>query len=191
MKTSCLILSGLLLAGLANAQNFNIAKDQARRAAAQTEERSGGGQPATGQNPNAPQAAPADPVLTATLQNISGLRADFTAISAAEPTTANDQRGSLLNHLSAAAQGTKASASNVRKLATDLINALTGRKKISATAQKLGGSIHALFNGGHLSATQQEALLKDVANILTAAEVPADDVDKVVNDLKTIAAETK
>ena len=191
MKVSYLILSGLLLAGLAHAQNMSIARDQARRAAAQTTERSGGGQPATGQNPNGAQTAPADPVLAATLQNIAGLRADFTALSAADETTAVEQRGSLLNHLSAAAQGTKASAANVRKLTTDLINALTGRKKISPQTQKLGGIIHALFNGAHLSASQQETLLTDVKKILTDAEVSAGDTDKIVEDLKAIAAETK
>ena len=191
MKISCLILSGLLLAGLAHAQNMSIARDQARRAAAQTQERSGGGPPATGQNPNGTQAAPADPVLAATLQNVAGLRADFTTISAADETTAVEQRGSLLNHLSAAAQGTKASAANVRKLATDLTAALTGKKKIAPQTQKLGGIVHALFNGAHLSAAQQETLLNDVKKILTDAEVSAGDADKVIEDLKAIAAETK
>ena len=191
MKVSYLILSGLLWAGLVHAQNMSIARDQARRAVAQTQAASGGqsaGQPA--QSPPGTQQS-TDPAMAATLQNIAGLHADFTAISAADDVTAVDQRGSLLNHLSAAAQGTKASAANIRKLATDLTNALTGRKKIPPQAQKLGGIVHALFNGARLSVTQQETLLNNAKKILTDAEVSAGDTDKIIEDLKAIAAETK
>jgi len=191
MKTVLFLLLGGLTAELASGQNMSIAKDQAHRAAAQTQEHSGVG-PGTSHNPPAAaQPAPTDPALAATLQNISGLRTDLTAISATDSVSAVDQRGSLLNHLSAAAQGTKASAANVRKLATDLINALAGQKKIAAQSQKLGGIIHALFNGGHLSATQQETLLTDATKILTEAGVSTGDAAKIVEDLKAIAAETK
>lgn len=193
MKTTAFLVLGCLLTALvASGQNLSIAKDQARRAAAQTQERSGGGQTAPAQNASAAaQPAPTDPALAATMKNVAGLRTDLTAISAADAVAAVDQRGSLLNHLAAAAQGTKASAANVRKLATDLTDAVAGRKKISAQAQKLGGIIHALFNGGHLSATQQETLLNEATKILTDAEVPAGNAAKVVEDLKAIAAETK
>jgi hypothetical protein len=111
--------------------------------------------------------------------------------TAADAAAAADQRVSLLNHLSGAAQGTKASAANVRKLAGDLITALTNRKKVIPHTQKLGGTIHALFNGAKLSDAQLETLLKSVTTILADAEVPAGDAAKVLEDLKAIAAETK
>lgn len=185
MKWPVFILIGCLSSGAALGQNMSIAKDQAKRAAGT----SPAGQTPAAQNPS---AAPVDPALAATMKNVANLRADFAIISAAaDATAAADQRVSLLNNLSAAAQGTKASTANVRKLAGDLINALAGRKKIPAQSQKLGGVIHALFNGAHVSETQQETLLKEVTKILTDAEVPADDAAKVTEDLKAIAAETK
>ena len=68
-----------------------------------------------------------NPELAATLQNIANLRADLTAVSAAaDAAAAGDQRMPLLNHLSAAAQGTKASTANVRKLPVDLISMKVG-----------------------------------------------------------------
>ncbi len=188
MKTAMFLLLGCLTAGVASGQNLFIAKDQAKRAAGTAP----AGQTPAGQKPAAAQPTPADPALAATMKNIAGLREDFTVISAAaDAGAAADQHVALLNHLSSAAQGTKASVANVRKLAGDLINALAARKKITPQTQKLGGAIHALFNGAKLSETQLDVLLKDVTKILTDAEVPAGDTAKVVEDLKAIAAETK
>jgi hypothetical protein len=187
MKTSILILSGCLLAGVALGDvNYSIAKGQAKNAAG------GQGNAPSGGAPGAPQPPPMNPELAATLKNIASLRADLTAVSAAaDATAAGDQRIPLLNHLSAAAQGTKASTANVRKLAGDLITALAGHKKITEQSQKIAGAVHALFNGAHVSATQQETLLDELQKIFTAAEVPADDAAKVLDDLKAVAAETK
>ena len=187
MKTALLILAGILATGVGMAQNLSIAKDQAKRASGQS-----GSQPASPHAPSAPAQAPMDPALAATLQNVASLRADFTAISAAaDASAAADQRISLLNHLSGAAQGTKASTANVKKLASDFITALASRKKISPQSQKLAGAVHALFNGAHVSDTQLETLLASVTKLLTDAEVPADDAAKIVESLKAVAAETK
>jgi hypothetical protein len=125
-------------------------------------------------------------------QNVAKLRADLTAINAApDATAAAEQRISLLNNLSAAAQGTKASPATVRKLVGDLITALPGRKKISTDdTQKFARALRALFNGKNLSAAQQETQLNDVKKILTDAGVSAEDVSKIEADLKTVAAET-
>lgn len=187
MKTALFVLCGCLITSAALGQNMSIATDQAKRASGQ------GGAPPGGQAqaPSAQQPPPIDPALAATMKNIANLRADFVVISAADAAAAADQRVSLLNNLSAAAQGTKAATANVRQLAGDLINALAGRKKILPQTQKLGGLIHALFNGAHVSDPQQETLLKEVSKILTEAEVPTDDATKVVETLKAIAAETK
>ena len=126
------------------------------------------------------------------LQNIASLREDFVTISAAaDAAAAADQRISLMNHFSAAAQGAKASTASIRKLAGDCLGAMSAQKKLSPQSQKLAQSFHALFNGGHLSATQPEKLLHDVKQMLGDAGVSAEGAGKIVDDLKAIAAETK
>jgi hypothetical protein len=188
MKAASLALVALLLAGLAQGQNLSIAKDQARRASGQSSPQAPASQP-----PGAAQPPPADPALVAMQQNIARLRADLTAINAApDAKAAGEQRISLLNNLSAAAQGTKASSATARKLAGDLIAALPGRKKLSPDdSQKFARALRALFNGKNLSAAQQETQLNEVKKILTDAEVPAEDITMIEEDLKAAAAETK
>ena len=188
MNLPLLILAWVLVAGVASAQNLSIATGQARRAA-NPDGAGQGGQPAA---PSAPSTPPMDPALAATLKNTASLRADFAAICAvADAPAAADQRISLLNNLSAAAQGVKASPANIRKLAGHLVAALAGRKQFSASATLLAQDAHALFNGAHVSAAQQEALLGDVKKLLAAAEVSDDDSAKIIDDLTAIAAETK
>jgi hypothetical protein len=186
MKMILLLLSGCLLAGVARADvNLSIAKEQAKRAAG-TESA-----PPAARPPSAPPPS-TNPALAATLQNVTDLRGDFAAISAAaDVTAAAEQRVALLNHLAAAAQGNKASSANLRKLADDLIAALAGQKKVSPETVKLARVVHALFNGAHLTAAQQEILLNDAKKSFTVADVSDDAAAKVLEDLKTIAAETK
>ena len=80
MKTSVTLFCALLLAGPVFAQGvYNMAKQQARNAVASEEKN----QQAIGSSSQSSSAPPAqnnqqpDPVLQATLQNISNLRADF------------------------------------------------------------------------------------------------------------------
>lgn len=182
MKLPLFILAGCFLASVVTAQNLSIAKDQAKRAAGQT--------PAA-QNPSAAQPPPISPALAATMQNIAGLRADFAVLAAGDAAAAGEQKVSLLNHLAAAAQGTKASTANVRKLADDFMKALAGHKKITPDAQKLASAVHALFNGVHLTEAQQTATLNAVEKMLTEAGASTEDAAIVVADLKAVAAETK
>ena len=49
-----------------------------------------------------------DPALQATLKNVAGLQGDFAALIATTDKASPDQKTSLLNNLSQAAQGTKA-----------------------------------------------------------------------------------
>jgi hypothetical protein len=188
MKTPALIAFALLAACLARADvNMSIAKDQAKRAAGQA-----GGQSPPGQPPAAPPQKPMDPALAATLQNISNLRDDFNAISAAaDPAAAAEQKVALLNNLTAAAQGKKASSDNVKKLGSQFVNTLAGHPKISAKSQSLARNVHALFNGAHLSDPQKETLLKEARKLLTDAGVSEEDAGKVEELLKAVAAETK
>ena len=57
--------------------------------------------------------------------------------------------------------------------------------------QKLAQNIHAIFNSSHLSATQQQQIFDGVQKTLLNAGVSSEDTTKVIDDLKTIATETK
>lgn len=203
MKTvkNCLAGGCLLLAALTlPAQNYYLATQQAKRASAQNDAEqqriqnaSGGapGTPAAAAHASAP-AAPMDPALQATLKNIAGLQADFAAIMSAADKSDPAQKISLLNNLTQAAQGTKASADSVKRVADDLLTAVSGKPKLVLAQQtKLAREVHALFNSAHLTSTQQTALLTDVQKILTDAVTPLGDAVNLTTDLKAVVAETK
>jgi hypothetical protein len=98
----------------------------------------------------------------------------------------------LLNNLTQAAQGTKATAPSIKKLADDLTTAITGQKQLLLARQtKLAREVHALFNSSHLSPTQLQATLTDAQKILTDSGCSVDAAFNVMEDLKAIAAETK
>ena len=204
MKTSAMLCCGLCLAFSALADPYVISKQQARRVADQT--------PADPQNSTPPasmpfrsrlaappaqaepaaSAAPMDPALAATLQNIGNLRADiaaFNAVTNAAPEAT--QKTSLLNNLSAAAQGTKPAAETIKQLGDHLIAATCGKKMPPPQQTTLARDIHAVFNSSHLTAAQQKLMFDDVQKTLIAAGSLPADVGAVVTDLKTVATETK
>jgi hypothetical protein len=200
MKTANALVLGaslLVMAGGALAQNLNIAIQQAKRDNAQNnaeQQRIAGaandGVAAPGGG--AAPAAPVNPALQATLKNVASLQGDFAAIIVSTNKPDADQRNALLNDLVQAAQGTKATTDTVKKLADDLITAVAGQTKLAAAQQtKLARNVHALFNGAHLTSTQQQTLLDNVRKILTEAGATTDAVTDVVADLKTAATETK
>ena len=207
MKTMKSLIAGTCLLGMAGsvfAQNYNLATQQARRDSAQNDaeqqriQQEANGAPGTASRyarmpaAAAAAAAPADPALQATLKNVAGLQSDFAAIVATSDKPTPDQKTSLLNDLSQAAQGNKASSGSVKKVADDLWPALTGQKRLVAAQQKkLALQIHALFNSAHLTAAQQEKILNDVQKTLTDAGTSLDDTVNLVTDLKAVAAETK
>ena len=185
---------------LAQEVNYSIAKQQAKRASAQNDAEQQRIQRASGAPANAgsasgaaPADASADPVLQATRNNVSGLQSDLAALKNStgdKPDPA--QKISLLNNLSQAAQGAKASSTSVKKLADDLSTAVAGNKRLTKAQQtKLAREIHALFNSAHLTAAQQQSLFSDVQNTLADGGVTLDDAVNVVTDLKAVAAETK
>jgi len=198
MKAFAVLAVILAFAGSAPADvNYNLAIGQAKRAVNQTTAASQGGtDPATPPAPGTPPSPPpppANPELAATLQNIADLRADLDAlVQAADATAGEDQRAPLMTHLSAASsRDKKAPADSVKKLAGQLIAAISGKKNLTAQNVSLARDIHALFNGAHLSATQTQTLLDSVKKILTGAGVPADATDNVVADLKQVAADSR
>jgi hypothetical protein len=152
---------------------------------------------------NAPSTAPAqaappqtnpqlDPVLEATLRNIAGLHADFAALgNLAGTNSADTQKQLLINDLATAAQGAKPSTTSISRLADDLVTATTGKLKTDATQQKLAQDVHAIFNSSHLSQAQQQMIFDNAQNILKGSGTAPEDATNVVNDIKTIATETK
>jgi len=148
---------------------------------------------------NPPPAAPAqnnppppNPVLQATLQNIESLRNDFAAIgNAAANTSLAAQKQSLTNDLAIAAQSAKPQPASIAKLADDLATAIAGKEKLRAPQQKLAQFVHAIFNSSHLTAAQQTMIFDGVQKILTDGGASQDETANVVNDIKTIASQTK
>jgi hypothetical protein len=139
-------------------------------------------------NPN----PPADPALQATLQNIASLRNDFTAIGIADTSASLAvQKQSLTNDLAIAAQGAKAQPASISKLADDLTTAIAGKEKFRVPQPKLAQFVHAIFNSSHLTTAQQQMIFDGVQKTLTDGGALPDDATNVVNDIKTIASETK
>ena len=200
MKTRAVVLAGVATAFFAAnlpADPYSMAIQQARKtsdanAAEQRnlQQQSGGG--AGSSTPAAP--TPMDPALKATLSNINSLKADIGAYNGVDAGQADSgQRITLLNDLSAAGQGpNKATPDAIKKLASDLITAVSGNKKLTAVQQtQLGRDIHALFNSSHLTDAQQKTLLDGAQKILTDAGISLDNAVDVVTDLKEIASQTK
>jgi hypothetical protein len=190
MKTLIAFFCALLVANFASAQGaYNMAIQQARNAAASENKNQqaigSSGQsasaPTPASNPN-PQPSPA---LEATLQNIANLRADFENFADGQT-----NRQPLINDMTAAAQGSKAAPTNVSKLAEHLAS-VAANKNLQPQQQKLAQSVHAIFNSSHLTTAQQQMVCDGVQKILQNGGVLSDDVTNVINDLKTIATETK
>ena len=157
MKTLIAIFCALLVAGSASAQGaYNIAKQQAKGAAA----REAQNQQAIDPTPPPAPATPLpsnpqpNPALEATLRNIADLRADLQKFDA-NPTNTRP----LINDLTAAAQGAKASPASVSKLAEHLATAIAGNKKLAAQHQKLAQNLHAIFNSVNLNIFKSPKLI--------------------------------
>lgn len=190
MKALVTLFCAWFAVGAALADPYSTALRQARTAA-----NAGSGQVET--PPPAPPPpqnnAPPNPVLQATLRNISDLRNDLTAISGETGTNRLAAlKSSLSNHLAAAAQGVKkASQESISKLADDLSAAIAGNGKLRPQLTKLAQYAHAIFNGSQLPETQQKMIYEEAQKILTGAGVPADGAAGVVDDFKVIVGETK
>jgi hypothetical protein len=187
MKTFLAFLCVLFTAQMLLADVYSAAMRQARNAA-------GNGGNSSQQNnrppPSAPATPPVSPALQATLQNISALRADFNALGKSTEVKADSpEKKSLLDDLTAAAQGVKPSPTSTSKLA-DSLAAIAGKKIADAQNQKLAQDIHAIFNSSHLSQTQQETIFSDAQKILQDGGVTPDQTTNIITQIKTIAAET-
>lgn len=192
MKTQTVLFCALLVTGNMLADPYSMAIQQAKRTSAENNAQqqhlanaAGGASAAT---PNAPAANPA---LQATLSNITSLQGDLKTIGSSA-TPDGSAKASLLNDLTSAAQGTKASSDSVKKLADDLMTALSGKNQIPAAKQtQLARGLHAMFNSAHLTDAQQQAVLDNVQKILTDNGVSLNSAVDVGTDLKAIAAQTK
>jgi hypothetical protein len=140
-----------------------------------------------------PQQAPAQsPALQATLQNIGNLRNDLATIC--ESTNSDSiatNKTSLLNDMTAAAQGTKPSQTSVSQLADDLTTAVAGNDKLRPQYQKLAQYVHASFNGAHLTPAQEQMIFGDMQKTLIAGGAAPDSATNVVNDIESVVNQTK
>ena len=194
MKSLTALACALFMANSVLADPYSAAIQQAKRVSAQetaANQRLMDNQPPATPPQNNPNA-PANPALQATLQNIADLRNDFSAIGnpAANPSL-TVQKQTLTNDLAIAAQGVKPQAASISKLADDLMTAISGKQKLRAPQPKLAQFTHAIFNSAHLTPAQQQMFFTGVQKILTDGGASADETANVVNDLKTIASETK
>ncbi len=195
MKTFAILLAAFFVISNTIADPYVIAKQRARDTSARNDaeqqriQNAANGQAPTYATPGA--AAAADPALAATLKNLNDLSANFTALGAVSKPDAA-QKVSLLNNLTQAASGKKASTDAVKHLAEDLTTAVSGKTKITPAQQKqLAGIVHAAFNGAHLTDAQSEKAFATASKILTDADASLNEATNVVTDLKQIAAETK
>jgi len=194
MKTLIPCFCALFVANSVLADPYSAAIRQAKDVSARVTKAEQGNPPQAAPAPAAPpQPNPQpNPALEATLLNIASLRADFAALgNLAGTNSADAQKQSLVNDLAAAAQGAKPSPASVSKLADDLTTATAGKVKSDATHQKLGQDVHAIFNSSHLSPAQQQMIFDNVQKILQSSGASLDDATNVVNDIKTIATETR
>jgi hypothetical protein len=194
MKTSAAFFGILLVASSVLADPYSMAMQQAKRTSAQNNaeqqrlSNASGGASASAAAPSAPAVNPA---LQATLSNITSLQGDLKTIGSSATPDAS-AKVSLLNDLTSAAQGTKASSDSIKKLADDLTTAVSGKNQIPAAKQtQVARAIHAMFNSAHLTDAQQQALLDNVQKTLTDSGVSQDSTAGIVTDLKAIAAQTK
>ena len=183
MKTLIAAVVSGLVVGSAFGQ-ADLVKQRAKAIAAQNNASQGvapaaPGQPA-GQPPAAP-AAPMDPVLAATLQNISSLQNDV-ALLKSDPS----RKAQLTDDLTNAAQGTKPLKSSVAKLADSLAAAVAGKSFSQIQQRKLAQDMHAVFNGAHLSQNRLQMVLDDVEKLLRSVETPPDEIANVTGAARLI-----
>src|SRR6516165_7824177 len=135
-------LSLVLAAAPAQADVYSTALQKARNVADQNNARQGiTGQPAP--PPPAPTPAP-DPVLAATLQNITNLQADLAMLQ-----TDPGRKQPLINDLNAAASGQRPSNESVSHVADDLAILLSGKTLPPDQLRKLAQALHAFCNSSH------------------------------------------
>jgi len=179
---------GLVLVTVSGrADVYSSALQKARNVADQNNARQGiTGQPAP---PPPPAAAQPDPVLAATLQNITNLQADLAMLQ-----TDPGRKQPLINDLNAAAAGQRPSNESVSRLVDDLAPVLSGKTLPPDQLRKIAQALHAFCNSSHLSEAQQRTLLTDTAkNLQAPGSTPADDprLAKLEADLRAIIAATK
>jgi hypothetical protein len=191
MKMSAVFFCALFTASALFADVYSEALRQARNVGGDGNNETQNSRSPSAQ-PSSRATSPTDPVLEATLRNISNLRVDFDAfgkLTEIKPDSA--QTKLLLNDLTAAAQSTKPPGNSVSKLAENLATAIAGKKSMEAQHQKLAQDVHAIFNSSHLSSQQQKMIFDDVRNILQDGGVSADETTNVVSEIQMIASQTK
>jgi len=140
----------------------------------------------------ATQAGQYRPQLSATQQqNVQTLVTDLQAMHSKSQVTP-EQKQQLKNDLMAMADGaTKPSQASVQKLATDMQAAWSDQKLSPKEQYQLTADVAAVLNSANIPASEVQAALTDAQAILQASGLNQADAQKIVADLKAIAAEGK
>jgi hypothetical protein len=194
MKPSIVLACALFAANGIFADPYSAAIQQAKRVSHQETEsnrRLIENPPPTPQPQSGPSQT-ADPVLQATLKNIHNLQSDFATLARLTSTASiTTEKQGLTNDLAVAALGKKPSPQSLVKLADDLAAVIVGSNKLLPQHLKLAQYVHAISNSSQLTEAQQQMIFTDTQKILVTGGAKPDDAAKVVNDIKTIASETK
>ena len=139
----------------------------------------------------APQSKPApppkpDPVLALTVQTISSLQADLATIQS-DPL----RKQPLINDLETAPHGSHPTKNSIAQLTSDLASVLGGKRFSEEQLKSLAQNIYAICNSSHLTASRQQAVCEEARKILQGGGASTEEASRVVEDLKTIAAQTK
>jgi len=150
--------------------------------------------PATPPAQAAPQTAsppsPNTPKMSAAQQqNINQLVTDLKTIISKSLVTP-EQKQQLKKDLLAGAEGVKKpSNDSVTKLANDLSTAWADQKLSPTEQTYLAKDINAVLNSANIPPAESQAALNSAQTILKYSGISKDDVQKINNDLKAIAAE--
>jgi glucose/arabinose dehydrogenase len=188
-----LILLGLVLtasAGTVFAQGAQgvLVKQRAKEVVNQSNVRQGVTTPAQPAQPAPPtKAAPA--TANPKQQNIAVLQADLAAISGKADVSAAAKQRFGRNLLSASQSGNKPSGTTVTAFVDSLAAVLAGNALEAAERGRLAQDLNAIFDCANVPADRVIKILDDVQAILQVSGVRRQDAVGVVGSLKSVASE--
>ena len=144
-------------------------------------------QPAPAARPAA-QPANAAPLPEAQQQNITRLQADLAALLIKTQVTPGLPQQFQKDLIGAGQGPSKPGRESISRLADDLTAALSDRKLSAAQQARLAKALHVVLNSAY-PPTEARAYANDAVAILKVIGAGQAEVEAVVNDLKTIAAE--
>jgi hypothetical protein len=166
-----------------------MAKQRAKDAANQNNNRSMDPNAYTGATPTAAAAAPTTPAqpMNSAQQAYARFQASVLAMHTNSTDAAKQQFGS---NLAAVAQGAnKPSSASTTKLSQSLATALAESKLTSAKKAHLAQDVAVLMNSANKTPEQTQAIIKDVRSTLEAGGVSSENASAVASGLQSAVEE--